>query len=61
MSTDVFAKIGMIGASRRTASKGEIEVLSSWGVSQTGTMSSGGGAGSGKATFHDFVITHHLD
>jgi type VI secretion system secreted protein Hcp len=63
MATDIFAKIGTIkGESQDAKHKDEIEVLSwSWGVAQSGTTSYGGGAGSGKATFHDFVITHHLD
>ena len=33
----------------------------SWGVNQSGSMSSGGGGGQGKASFHDFNFTHHID
>jgi type VI secretion system secreted protein Hcp len=30
-------------------------------VSQSGTVAHGGGGGAGKASFHDFNFTHHLD
>ena len=63
MAADIFAKIGDIkGESLDSKHKDEIEVLSwSWGVSQSGTLSHGGGGGAGKATFHDFSFTHHVD
>jgi type VI secretion system secreted protein Hcp len=63
MATDTFAKIGDIkGESLDDKHKGEVDVLSwSWGVSQSGTMSHGGGGGEGKASFHDFNFTHHID
>ena len=63
MATSIFARIGTIkGESRDAKHKDEIEVLSwSWGVSQSGTTSSGGGGGAGKASFHDFTFTHHVD
>ena len=63
MASDIFAKIGDIkGESLDSKHKGEVEVLSwSWGVSQSGTLSHGGGGGAGKATFHDFSFTHHVD
>jgi len=63
MASDIFAKIGDIkGESPDDKHKGEIEVLSwSWGVTQSGTMAFGGGGGEGKASFHDFNFTHHLD
>jgi type VI secretion system secreted protein Hcp len=56
MSVDVFLKIkGIPGESADGAHKDEIDVLSySWGISQTGTMSYGGGGGAGKANFGDF-------
>src|SRR4029079_3585668 len=42
--------------------KDEVEVLSwSWGVSQTGSMSYGGGGGEGKANFAECIFTHHVD
>jgi type VI secretion system secreted protein Hcp len=59
----IFARIGTIkGESHDAKHKDEIEVLSwSWGVSQSGNPGPGGGGGAGKATFHDFVFTHHVD
>ena len=63
MASDIFAKLGDIkGESTDDKHKGEIEVLSwSWGVTQSGTMAQGGGGGQGKASFHDFNFTHHID
>ncbi|WP_353950809.1 type VI secretion system tube protein Hcp [Knoellia sp. S7-12] len=63
MAMSIFARIGSIkGESRDARHKDEIEVLSwTWGVSQSGTPGRGGGAGAGKASFHDFVFTHHVD
>ena len=56
MAEDWFLKIdGIEGESTSNAHKGEIDVLAwSWGVTQSGTMSFGGGAGAGKAEFQDF-------
>jgi type VI secretion system secreted protein Hcp len=56
MAVDVFLKIeGIEGESSDDKHKNEIDVLSySWGVSQTGTASYGGGMGAGKANFGDF-------
>ena len=63
MATDIFAKIGAIkGESQDSKHKDEIEFLScSWGVTQSGSMAHGGGGGEGKASFHDFTFTHHVD
>jgi type VI secretion system secreted protein Hcp len=63
MASDIFAKIGDIkGESFDDKHKNEIEVLSwSWGVTQSGTMAFGGGAGEGKANFNDFNFTHFID
>ena len=63
MASDIFAKIGDIkGESLDDKHKDEIEVLSfSWGVANAGVVSSGGGAGAGKATFQDISIVHHID
>jgi type VI secretion system secreted protein Hcp len=63
MASDIFAKIGDIkGESLDDKHKDEVEVLSwSWGVTQTGSMAYGGGGGEGKASFHDFNFTHHID
>jgi type VI secretion system secreted protein Hcp len=63
MASDIFAKIGDIkGESLDDKHKNEVEVLSwSWGVSQTGSMGHGSGGGTGKASFSDLHITHHVD
>jgi type VI secretion system secreted protein Hcp len=63
MASDIFARIGDIkGESLDSKHKDEIEVLSfSWGVSNTGAMAAGGGAGAGKATFQDLSIVHKID
>ncbi len=63
MASDIFAKIGTIkGESQDAKHKDEIEVLSwSWGLNQSGSMAHGGGGGEGKASFHDFNFTHHID
>jgi type VI secretion system secreted protein Hcp len=63
MATSIFARIGTIkGESRDARHPDEIEVLSwSWGVSHAGATNQGGGGGAGKASFHDFTFTHHVD
>jgi len=64
MPTDIFAKIGDIkGESFDDKHKDEIEVLSfSWGVNDRNLPNPGpGGGGDGKASFHDLVVTHHID
>lgn len=63
MASDIFAKIGDIkGESLDAKHKDEIEVLSfSWGVTNGGTMATGSGAGTGKATFQDLLIVHNID
>ena len=54
---DYFLKVdGIPGESADAKHKGEIDVLAfSWGVSQAGAPSSGGG-GSGKAAFDDLIV-----
>ena len=63
MASDIFAKLGDIkGESLDDKHKNEIEVLSfSWGVTNAGSMASGGGAAAGKATFQDLSIVHRID
>jgi len=63
MASNIFAKIGEIkGESLDAKHKDEIEVLSfSWGVTNAGSTGPGGGAGTGKATFQDLAIAHHID
>jgi type VI secretion system secreted protein Hcp len=63
MAVDVFLKIkGVPGESADSKHKAEIDVLSySWGVTQTGTMSYGGGGGAGKANFGDFSFMMRMN
>jgi type VI secretion system secreted protein Hcp len=62
MAADIFAKIGDIkGESFDVKHKDEIEVLAfSWGVTNAANIG-GGGAGAGRATFHDLSFTHAID
>ena len=57
-----FLKIdGIAGESTDSAHKGEIDVQAwSWGVTQTGTHSTGGGGGAGKAVFQDFHFVSRI-
>jgi type VI secretion system secreted protein Hcp len=64
MASDIFAKLGDIkGESTDDKHKDEIEILSySWGVTNPANIGgAGGGAGAGKATFHDLSFTHTID
>jgi len=63
MASDIFAKIeGIKGESLDAKHKDEIEVLSfSWGVTNPGSVVSGGGGGAGKAAFQDLSIVHKID
>jgi type VI secretion system secreted protein Hcp len=63
MAVDVFLKIGDIkGESKDSKHPDEIDVLSwSWGVSNSGNVAHGGGAGAGKANFGDLSFMHALD
>jgi type VI secretion system secreted protein Hcp len=63
MASDIFVELGDIkGESLDDKHKDEIEVLSySWGVANSGVVSSSGGASAGKATFQDLSIVHNLD
>jgi type VI secretion system secreted protein Hcp len=60
---DYFLKIdGIPGESTDIKHKDEIVLTSfSMGVSNAGSVSSGGGGGEGKASFHDFNFTHKFD
>ncbi len=57
--TDYFLKIkGIEGESSDKDHKGEIDLQSwSWGETQGGTHSSGGGGGAGKVSMQDFHFT----
>jgi type VI secretion system secreted protein Hcp len=63
MAVDMFIKIdGIKGESKDKAHKDEIDVLAwSWGISQSGTLHAGGGAGAGKANFQDVSFTKWID
>ena len=58
MAVDYFLKIdGIPGESADAKHKDEIDVLAfSWGVSQSGSTSPGGGGGAGKAVFEDLLV-----
>ena len=60
---DYFLKIdGIPGESTDSKHKDEIVLTSfAMGVSNAGSVSSGGGGGEGKASFHDFNFTHQFD
>jgi type VI secretion system secreted protein Hcp len=62
-AADYFLKIeGVDGESTDAKHKGQIEIDSfSWGVSNSGSMASGGGGGAGKATFQDLHFTKKVD
>jgi len=63
MAVDVFLKIdGVPGESADADHKTQIDVLSySFGITQTGTMSYGGGGGAGKANFGDFSFMMRMN
>jgi len=63
MAVDVFLKInGIEGESADDKHKNQIDVLSySFGITQTGTMSYGGGGGAGKANFGDFSFMMRMN
>ncbi|KAE9651313.1 type VI secretion system tube protein Hcp [Pseudomonas fluorescens] len=63
MAVDMFLKLGDIkGESRDQAHRDEIDITNwGWGLSQTGSMHSGTGGGSGKADFANLNLTKPLD
>ena len=63
MAVDMFIKIGKVGGESKDSShKGEIDVLAwSWGMSQSGSMHTGGGGGAGKANVQDLSFTKYMD
>ncbi|MFT4178625.1 MAG: type VI secretion system tube protein Hcp [Thermomonas sp.] len=60
---DYFLKIdGIEGESQDKSHKNEIQISSiSFGVQQTGSMSFGGGGGTGKAQFRDISFSKQVD
>ncbi|WP_160348735.1 type VI secretion system tube protein Hcp [Bordetella sp. 02P26C-1] len=63
MSVDMFMKIdGANGESRDANHKNWTDIISfSWGATQPGNMSSGGGLGAGKASFNDLHVVARID
>ena len=63
MAVDMFIKIGDLkGEAQDKVHKDEIDVLAwSWGVSQSGTMHTGGGGGGGKCMVQDLSFTKWVD
>jgi len=63
MAVDMFLKLdGIKGESHDKDHKEEIHIESfSWGMTQTGAHSTGGGGGAGKVSVHDISITKFVD
>jgi type VI secretion system secreted protein Hcp len=63
MAMDMFVKIGDLeGESTDSVHKGSCDVLAwSWGLSNSGTAHTGGGAGAGKVSVQDVSITKWID
>jgi len=63
MAVDMFLKLTDVkGEAQDKSHKEEIDVLAwSWGMSQSGTMHTGGGGGGGKVSVQDISITKWLD
>lgn len=63
MAVDFFIKLGDIsGESTDAAYKDWIEVLGwAWGMTQSGTMHTGTGGGTGKVSVQDFSFTKYVD
>ncbi|MEO5598770.1 MAG: type VI secretion system tube protein Hcp [Novosphingobium sp.] len=59
---DFFLKIdGIDGESADHKHKGQIDLMSfSWGESNGGTFSTGGGGGAGKVSFQDLHVSTHV-
>ena len=62
-TVDYFLKIdGIPGESQDKTHKNEIQLNSfSWGATNAGSMSAGGGGGSGKVHFQDFSFAKSVD
>jgi type VI secretion system secreted protein Hcp len=63
MAADMFMKVdGIEGESRDKSHGKEIDVLAwSWGLSNSGSTHSGGGAGVGKVNVQDISFTKYVD
>ncbi|MGH8813616.1 MAG: type VI secretion system tube protein Hcp, partial [Advenella sp.] len=63
MAVDMFMKIeGTTGESKDSNHKDWSDIRSfAWGATQPGSMSTGGGGGTGKASFNDLNVVAHVD
>ena len=63
MAVDILLKIdGVDGESKIAGHEDEIDILSmNWGMSNSGTMSIGGGGGSGRVDIQDLSLTKYVD
>jgi type VI secretion system secreted protein Hcp len=63
MAVDMFIQIGALkGESRDSVHKEKTDVLAwSWGVSNSGSAHTGGGAGAGKVNVQDLSFTKYID
>jgi len=63
MAIDMFMKVdGVTGESKDSNHTGWTDITSfSWGASQPGNMSVGGGGGAGKVSFEDLSVTALID
>ncbi len=63
MASDMYLSLeGIEGEARDKVHAGEIDVLSwSWGMTQSGSMHSGGGGGAGKVNVQDLSISKPVD
>lgn len=63
MAVDMFLRIGTLkGESRDKVHKEKIDILAwSWGVSNSGSAHTGGGAGAGKCNVQDISVTKFVD
>lgn len=63
MAVDILLKIdGVDGESMIQDHENEIDILSwSWGMSQTGSMHTGGGGGAGKVNVNDITLIKRVD
>ena len=63
MAIDMFMKVeGAAGESQDSNHKGWTDISSfAWGATQPNTMSSGGGGGAGKVSFHDLNVVASID
>ena len=63
MAVDMFLELeGVDGEAKDDTHKDNIDIMAwSWGISQSGTFQTGGGGGSGKASFQDISISKYVD